>query len=112
MWRLVYCSKVTAEILRKELLLYSRFVELVAKILGFSFKFLSYVSLSVMRQNGESQNDCVKKTKYSEFSENDDFLPPDTHTYVGFSENVACFVFLKHLFWDSPLCLITGEFSF
>ena len=37
--------------------MYSRFVELVAKILGFSFKFLSYVSLSVIRQNGESQNE-------------------------------------------------------
>ena len=65
--------------------MYSRFVELVAKILVFSFKFLSYVSLSVIRQNGESQNDCVKKTKYSKFSENDDFLPPDTHKYVCIS---------------------------
>ena len=26
---------------------------------------------------------------------------------VRFSENLACFVFLKHLFWDSPFCLIT-----
>ena len=26
---------------------------------------------------------------------------------VPFSENLACFVFLKHLFWDSPFCLIT-----
>ena len=25
---------------------------------------------------------------------------------VRFSENLACFVFLKHLFWDSPFCLI------
>ena len=24
-----------------------------------------------------------------------------------FSENLVCFVFLKHLFWDSPFCLIT-----
>ena len=24
-----------------------------------------------------------------------------------FSENLACFVFLKHPFWDSPFCLIT-----
>ena len=28
---------------------------------------------------------------------------------VHFSENLACFVFLKHPFWDSPFCLITGE---
>ena len=25
---------------------------------------------------------------------------------VRFSENLACFVFLKHLFWDSHFCLI------
>ena len=28
-------------------------------------------------------------------------------TNVRFSENLACFVFLKHLFWDSLFCLIT-----
>ena len=28
---------------------------------------------------------------------------------VCFSENLACFVFLKHPFWDSPFCLITEE---
>ena len=26
---------------------------------------------------------------------------------ICFSENLACFVFLKHPFWDSPFCLIT-----
>ena len=30
---------------------------------------------------------------------------------VHFSENLACFVFLKHPFWDSPFCLITVDFS-
>ena len=30
---------------------------------------------------------------------------------VRFSENLACFVFLKHPFWDSPFCLITNEFT-
>ena len=29
---------------------------------------------------------------------------------VRFSENLACFVFLKHPFWDSPFCLITDVF--
>ena len=29
-----------------------------------------------------------------------------------FSENLACFVFLKHPFWDSPFCLITDELHF
>ena len=28
---------------------------------------------------------------------------------VRFSENLACFVFLKHPFWDSPFCLITNN---
>ena len=28
---------------------------------------------------------------------------------VRFSENLACFVFLKHPFWDLPFCLITDE---
>ena len=30
---------------------------------------------------------------------------------VRFLENLACFVFLKYSFWNSPFCLITGEFS-
>ena len=28
---------------------------------------------------------------------------------VCFSDNLACFVFLKHSFWDSPFCLITDN---
>ena len=28
-----------------------------------------------------------------------------------FSENLACFLFLKHPFWDSTFCLITDEFQ-
>ena len=46
-------------------------------------------------------------------------LPPDTHMCVWvswgknvrFSENLACFVFLKHPFWDSPFCIITDGFQ-
>ena len=29
--------------------------------------------------------------------------------YVRFSENLACFVFLKQTFWDLPFCLITDD---
>ena len=28
---------------------------------------------------------------------------------VDFSENLACFIFLKYPFWDQPFCLITDE---
>ena len=28
---------------------------------------------------------------------------------VRFLENLSCFIFLKHPFWDSPFCLITDE---
>ena len=28
---------------------------------------------------------------------------------VRFSENLTCFLFLKHPFWDLPFCLITEE---
>ena len=39
-----------------------------------------------------------------------------TRAYQGvrnicFSENLVCFVFLKHPFWDSPFCLITDEIA-
>ena len=41
-------------------------------------------------------------------------IRPRTCPYQGvknvrFSENLACFLFLKHRFWDSLFCLITEE---
>ena len=50
-------------------------------------------SSSVVRQNGEPQNGCA-------------YIYQGVRN-VRFSENLACFVFLKHPFWDSPYCLIT-----
>ena len=38
------------------------------------------VKSSVIRQKGESQNGCFKKTKYAYFSERQHFLTPDQHT--------------------------------
>ena len=93
---------------------------------------------SVIRQKGKSQNGCFKKTKHAKFSEKRTFLTPwYAHqslflnkdaglrpatlckkrlwcAYQGirnvrFSENLACFFFMKHPFWDSPFCLITDE---
>ena len=37
---------------------------------------------SVIRQKGESQNGCFKKTKHANFSEKEHFLPTDTQTYM------------------------------
>ena len=80
-------------------------------------KHLIYVFvMSVMRQKGESQNGCFKKTKHAKFSERTNISYPLIRArmcaYQGpknvrFSENLAYSVFLKHLFWDSPFCLTT-----
>ena len=69
---------------------------------------------SVIRQKSKSQKGCFKKTKHTKFSEKQTFLT-DSCAYQGvrnvrFLENLDCFVFLKHLFWDSPFCLTTDEF--
>ena len=58
-------------------------------------------------ENSFSSFHCFRKTKRTKFSV---FLR--TCAYQGvrnvhLSENWACFVFLKHPFWDSPFCLIT-----
>ena len=49
--------------------------------------------------------------KHAKFSEKRTFL-----TYqkvnVRFPENLACFVFLKHPFWDLPFCLIADEMTY
>ena len=50
------------------------------------------IIMLVIREKGESQNGCFKKSKHAKISEKQTFLTPDTHTYV------ACFAFLKHPF--------------
>ena len=71
---------------------------------------------SVVRQKGESQNGCFKKTKHAKFSERTNISYPLIRArmcaYQGpknvrFSEHLAYSVFLKHTFWDSPFCLTT-----
>ena len=46
--------------------------------------------LPVIRQKGESQNVCFKKTKVAKFSEKLIFLTPDTDTYVCVSGGKKC----------------------
>ena len=78
-----------------------------------------YIS-SVTRQKDKSQNGCFKKTKHAKFSEKRTVLIPwyaDVHAYhevrnAHFSENLACFVFLQHPFWNSPFCLIADDIQF
>ena len=76
---------------------------------------------SIIRQKAESQNGCFKKTKHVKFCEKTNISKPWTflkHVRVRisglemfvFSENLTCFIFLKHPFWDSPFCLITDDF--
>ena len=75
------------------------------------------VKSSVIREKGESQNGCFKKTKHVKFSEKRTFFTTwyaQVRAYQGienvrFLKNLACFVFLKHPFWDSPFCLIADE---
>ena len=72
-----------------------------------------------IRLYGKSANlktSVSRKQSTPNFPKNEHFLPPDTHTcaYQGvrnlrFLENLACFVFLKHPFWDLSFCLITHE---
>ena len=64
----------------------------------------------VIRQKGESQNGCFKKTKHVKFSEKRTFIFWCAYQgvrNVHFLENLACFVFLKHPFWDSLFCFST-----
>ena len=56
---------------------------------------------SAIRQKGKSQNGWFKKTKHVKFSEKQIFLTPCAYQgvkNVRFSENLTCFVFLKHPF--------------
>ena len=48
------------------------------------FRFYNLSISLVMRQKGESQNGCFKKTELV------NFLPPDTHTYVCVSGGKKC----------------------
>ena len=61
-------------------------VLLFKKWIRISFaKILPSLSLSVIRQKGESQNGCFKKTKHAKFSENEHFLPSDRHEIYPFA---------------------------
>ena len=58
-------------------------------------RFLWCLTSLVIRQKGEPQNGCLKKTNLVKFSENEHFLPPDTHTHVCVSGGKKCLFFGK-----------------
>ena len=79
-------------------------------LISGTFKFCEWISKRVFQENKARQ--IFRKTSIY-FSSN-----PDTRTYlclsggkiVRFSENLTCFVFLKHPFEiRPPFCLITEE---
>ena len=54
-----------------------------------------------------------RKQSTPDFPKNKKFLHARAYQGVRkfcFSGNLACFVFLKYPFWDSPFCLITNDF--
>ena len=77
------------------------YVNKLCQIVGYKPK--GWISKRVFRENKTCQ--IFRKTNISR-----------TCAYqrvrnVRFSENLTCFVFLKHPFWDLPFCLITNEIS-
>ena len=92
---------------------------------------ISVAKSSVIRKKGESQNGCFKKTKHAKFFVKRVFITSwyaHIHIYtcayqgvrkVRFSENLACFVFLKTRFeirlfailptkyWRFLVCIVT-----
>ena len=62
----------------------------------FSISENKWYRLSVVRQKGESQNVCLKKTEHAKFSEkNEHSLAPNTHTYVRVSGGKKYLFFQK-----------------
>ena len=67
------------------------------------------------KANWRISKPVFKKTKHTEFSEKRAFLTPwyahvrQRVRNVCFSGNLTCFVFLKHPFWNSPICLFNDE---
>ena len=77
---------VTQRIINDKLFKIDKFLILFVEIL---LTFLYFIS-PVIRQKGESQNVCFKKTKVAKFSEKLIFLTPDTDTYVCVSGGKKC----------------------
>ena len=98
-----------------------KFVKLIPNLLHFfPWQLKKYVLLQhfvVNKAKGRISKRVFQKNKARQIFRKTNISYPDTHTYVcvsgvrnvRFSENLACFVFLKHPFWDSPFCLINDD---
>ena len=64
---------------------------------------------SVIRQKGKSQKGRYKKTKYTKFSQNEHFLPPDKHTCMNVSRGKKSSIFEK---FDVLCFLVTPVLRF
>ena len=65
----------------------------------------------VNKERGESRNGCFKKTEHVKLSKKQIFLRVRMCAYQGvknfrFSENLTCFVSLRHPFSDLPFALL------
>ena len=95
------------------------------------FNLLACCNLSVIRKKANLKTGVSKKQSTPNSPKNEHFFTSwyahspysarmrenIDRAYQGirkvlFSETLACFVFLKYPFWDSPFCLITGELGF
>ena len=107
-----YCrEKIYAVFLRGTLYCLLSLSTTLCILLAGSFKFkwaIPLINASVIRQKGESQNECFKKTKHTKIFEKWTFFTP-IYAHVVLFENLACFVFLKNPFSDSLFCLITDD---
>ena len=77
-------------------------MKISAKGQGVNLMKMAKQTSSVIGQKDKSQKGGFKRAKHAKYSKKGHLLPQDTHTYqvrnIQFSENLACFVFLKHLF--------------
>ena len=87
----------------------------VASALPTYFTCIKYIpsnKSSVIRQKGESQNGCFKKTKHVKFSEKTNISNPLIRTPTCAYQGVRNFRFFGKTFWDSPFCLITDDIRY
>ena len=58
---------------------------------GKHFNLTTLQISSVIREKGESQNGCFRKTNMLNFPKKEHFLPPDTHTCGNFGKFIGKF---------------------